>query len=394
MKKEHLTVERLADTCVFQWRRNAIQYLLSKPLDVKGEDPFSIDCLVTYSHMIYILYNSCTNEPIGYAKIDSWNNIQEFEIFREYRKQGYGTLFVELLQMEIEINDIDTIIDNSAIFWWKALGSEYWILAMKRYIQMGSIDIGDKLYDILSFCSSSGHGEKMTTVLLSLCEMVHHGKSRNDIEKEILSLLSSSHDTFIYGWNNIIEIDPYDMYMTKRCIDALLSKNIDDIKLLCETKAYECIESSVPTNIHLIYKYISNGGNPSAIIDEYLSQLDDVLKTISRSIDRLYSINYKVSTLYIQGGISDWKFSTEILNPPSISISNIRIHRRVLRNRYTYPWYNLCDVCWNVIHPDDIPKMISSIPSSYLQNYVYSSNPRSQWIKRVYSLIQPNDNNI
>lgn len=377
--KKNLVIENLSGTSVTAWRRNAIQYLLTKPLDVKGGNPMSTESLITYSHMIYILSDASTDEALGYAKIeekDGTKFIEEFEVFREYRKRGYGRVFVDLLtDMEL-FDDIEGVIDSAAIFWWKVLGSHHWYIIAENYVEDNEEE--DQMYGVLCYCESRGHKDRMTNALLTLFELAPTIGFLY-VDGEVLKVLDPGYDATIYGWSNFPELEPHTIYFTKKCIDALLSGNVDDIKLICESGVYKCLSFGECAHICVAYDHISNGGDISLITDSYINK--EELSRVVKSIDRLCSIRYVQATLYVHEHKLGWVFSSSE-EGSILSVPDIRVHRSVLKND-TPLWTKLSEMCYRSIHPEDMHKLMKSVPSEYIEIWCRGSDAQSKWLRNI-----------
>ena len=117
--------------------RTAIDRLLHGPISVIGYHPIYI---IANSEQYFLL--EADDMIVGFCSIfkeDGKTVLNEFEIFQEYRRYGYGKRFANHIFETIKPDEFYEMMSSAFLFWWKVLGGIYFVQHIASVIDAQSV---------------------------------------------------------------------------------------------------------------------------------------------------------------------------------------------------------------------------------------------------------------
>lgn len=117
--------------------RKAIDRLLYGQISVIGYHPIYI---IANSEQYFLL--EADDMIVGFCSIykeDEKIVLNEFEIFQEFRKYGYGKSFAKYIFNTINPHEFYEMMSSAFLFWWKVLGGIYFVQHIASVIDAQSV---------------------------------------------------------------------------------------------------------------------------------------------------------------------------------------------------------------------------------------------------------------
>ena len=117
--------------------RKAIDILLYGQISVIGYHPIYI---IANSEQYFLL--EADDMIVGFCSIykeDEKIVLNEFEIFQEFRKYGYGKSFAKYIFNTINPHEFYEMMSSAFLFWWKVLGGIYFVQHIASVIDAQSV---------------------------------------------------------------------------------------------------------------------------------------------------------------------------------------------------------------------------------------------------------------
>ena len=117
--------------------RKAIDRLLYGQISVIGYHPIYI---IANSEQYFLL--EADDMIVGFCSIykeDGKVVLNEFEIFHECRRYGYGKIFAKYIFNTINPNEFYEMMSSAFLFWWKVLGGIYFVQHIASVIDAQSV---------------------------------------------------------------------------------------------------------------------------------------------------------------------------------------------------------------------------------------------------------------
>lgn len=176
--------------------KNAIKYMMENSI-LRNSGPIKVHWLIDNAQEIYILYDSEQLIAKGYTLVhrEELNNVRyayinEFEIFKPFRKKGYGIKFYRLIQEQFKDDEVvmTEITDELAYFWYKALGFKGIYHEATKIAANYSLKSEDKYRRICNigyYCGAQYHRHKVNEILERIEKLSQSGKNASEIERLI-----------------------------------------------------------------------------------------------------------------------------------------------------------------------------------------------------------------